>query len=221
MPATATEPSARSYVPGLGAAFLTRFYDPVQRLLGLHRLHRLLLDQAQITDRQRVLEIGCGTANLLLAAGARGAILFGIDPDPRMLARAEHKAARLGYDIQLDEAYADQLPLPDARLDRVLSSFMFHHLRAEDRPQALREAHRVLRPGGSLHLVDFGGSYDGIGWLGRRMRHHPMLQDNLDGRIPHLMTEAGFADARPVHRVVRWFGPVTFYSANVPAQARS
>lgn len=208
--------TVKPYVPGLGATFLTRFYDPVQRLLGIHRLHGLLLDQARIAAGQRVLEIGCGTANLLLAAGQRGAILYGIDPDPGMLARAEAKAARRGFDVQLDQAFADDLPFPDARLDRVLSSFMFHHLAAEDRPAALREAHRVLRPEGTLHLVDFGGSYDGAGRLARRLQHHPMLQDNRDGRILELMTEAGFADARALRRITRWFGPVTFYQARVP-----
>lgn len=52
------------------------------------------------------------------------------------------------------------------------------------------------------------------------MQHSPMLQDNIDARIPELMTEAGFADVRAVARVVRWFGPVTFYQGHVPQPRR-
>jgi ubiquinone/menaquinone biosynthesis C-methylase UbiE len=51
--------------------------------------------------------------------------------------------------VQFDQASADQLPYPDASFDRVFSSLMFHHLRAEHRERALREVRRVLAPGAS------------------------------------------------------------------------
>ena len=56
---------------------------------------------------------------------------------------------------QLDQGFADALPYPDASFDRVLSSFMFHHLSRDVKEKTLREARRVLKPGGRFHMVDF------------------------------------------------------------------
>jgi ubiquinone/menaquinone biosynthesis C-methylase UbiE len=59
--------------------------------------------------------------------------------------------------VQLDRGYADRLPYADASVDRVLSAFMLHHLPPDQQQAALREARRVLVPGGRLHLIDFDG----------------------------------------------------------------
>jgi ubiquinone/menaquinone biosynthesis C-methylase UbiE len=82
--------------------------------------------------------------------------VVGLDPDPKALAIAKRKAQRAGLAIQLDQGFSDGLPYPDASFDRVFSSLMFHHLKAEEKAATLREVRRVLRPGGSLHLLDFG-----------------------------------------------------------------
>jgi ubiquinone/menaquinone biosynthesis C-methylase UbiE len=209
-------PAAQAFVPGLGKAFLTRLYDPVSRLMGVRSMHDPLLDQAAVRPGEQVLEIGCGTANVALEVKRRqaGAEVHALDPDPVMLARARRKAARQGVEVEFTQGYAQALPYPDAAFDHVLSAFMLHHLDADARHAALCRVARVLRPGGSLHLVDFGGAQDSPdGWMARRMRHSERLADHYDGRIPKLMVQAGLVDAREVaHRATR-FGPVTYYAA--------
>lgn len=65
---------------------------------------------------------------------------------------------------------------------------MFHHLEPEGRRSALREAARVLRPGGSLHLLDFGGARDpSDGLLARAAQRSERMRDSFDDRIPALM----------------------------------
>ena len=175
------------YLPGMGKAWLLPLYDPLTRLLGVRTVHRELVERAGIAPGLRVLEIGCGTGNLALAAkrACPGADVTGLDPDPAALAKGRRKAARARLTLRFDQGFAQSLPYPDASFDRVLSSLMFHHLDDADRPRALAEVRRVLEPGGSLHLLDFAGSNHGS----RRLRHQ------ADGRIPELMVQAGFSEA--------------------------
>lgn len=151
-----TATAAREYLPALVNPHLLPFYDRFSRFLGARDAHWRLLVQAGIEPGTRVLEIGCGTGNLvMLAAHAEpAAVITGIDPDPEAISWARRKAARAGAAVTLREGFAEEIPLADGSVDRVLSSFMLHHVSAPDRVLALREARRVLAPGGRLHLVD-------------------------------------------------------------------
>jgi ubiquinone/menaquinone biosynthesis C-methylase UbiE len=187
----------RGYLPGMGRHWLLPLYDPLTRLIGIKSAHRTLAEQAELNSAQRVLEIGCGTANLALLVKRMSPQLevVGLDPDPTALARATRKAERAGLDLELDRGFADQLPYPDATFDRVLSSLMFHHLEADLRVASLHEVLRVLRPGGSLHLVDIGGHRHQLHGLTRLSRHNHRLQDNSDDPIPTLMSQAGLIES--------------------------
>lgn len=141
-----------------------------------------------------------------------------LDPDPNVLARARRKAEREGLIVRLDRGFARELPYPDGSFDRVFSAFMFHHLGSDEKAAALREARRVLRPGGSLHLLDFGGTKERSGGPMARLRHrHDRRRDDIGDLVPTLMREAGFAEPAEVdHRVAKFLGRITYYRATVP-----
>lgn len=205
----------RAYLPGMGLGWLLPLYDPFARLIGIHAAHQELADQAELDSAQRVLEIGCGTGNLaLLVKRARPQLeVVGLDPDPNALARAARKARRARLELELDRGFADQLPYPDATFDRVLSALMFHHLEPDLRAASLQEVRRVLRPGGSLHLLDFGGSSHDLHGLARLARRSHTLRDNWDDRIPALMREAGLTDPAEIGHLNRRIGRLTYYRA--------
>jgi ubiquinone/menaquinone biosynthesis C-methylase UbiE len=209
------------YLPGMGHDRLLPLYDPLQRLLGISRIHRPLVEQAGIRPGQRVLEIGCGTGNLALLVGLLhpDAEVMGLDPDPKALARARRKAERRSLPLRFDHGFAQELPYADASFDRVLSALMFHHLGPDEKASALREVRRVLEPGGSVHLVDFGGAREHAdGFMARLAHRNRMLRDNFGDRIPTLMREAGLADPTEVaHKVSRVMGRLTYYRAVAPA----
>ena len=215
-----TERHGNDYVPGMGHDWLLPLYDPLNRLLGIASVHRPLVDQAEIRPGHRVLEIGCGTGNLMLLAKRLhpDAEVVGLDPDPKALARARRKAGRKALPVRLDLGFAQELPYPDASFDRVLSALMFHHLGPDEKEKALREVRRVLKPGGSLHLLDFGGAKASSDRFMAHLSHrHGRLRDNFEDRIPTLMREAGLAEAKEVaHRVTKVLGRVTYYRATVP-----
>jgi ubiquinone/menaquinone biosynthesis C-methylase UbiE len=215
---TAESPQAqRHYLPGMGLDWLLPLYDPFTRLIGIAAAHEKLADQAELESAQRVLEIGCGTGNLaLLVKTTRPQLeVVCLDPDRKALARAEFKARRAGLALQLDRGFADELPYPDASFDRVLSAFMFHHLEARLRLATLKEVLRVLRPGGSLHILDFGGNPDDLpGLIARFSRHAHVLRDNWDDRIPTLMREAGLNDPAEIGHLTKRFGRLTYFRAH-------
>ncbi len=150
---------SQTFVPAAGLDFLLPFYDPLWRLMGGETMRAKFIRDASLAAGQRILDIGCGTGSLLvqIADTVSGTRLSGLDPDPKALARSRNKAARAGADVNWTEGFADQLPHADASFDRVISSFMFHHLGLDVKRGMLREARRVLVAGGELHLVDFGG----------------------------------------------------------------
>jgi ubiquinone/menaquinone biosynthesis C-methylase UbiE len=141
------------FLPATGHHLPLFVYDPLTWLLGAASLHRRLVEEAGLTPGMRVLEVGCGTGSLTRLAARTGAHVTGLDPDLRVLARAASKTSGLG--VQLDRGYAERLPYADGSFDRVLSAFMYHHLKPEAREAMLSEVWRVLTSGGRLHLVDF------------------------------------------------------------------
>lgn len=162
-------------------------YEPLGRLVGLPRVHRELVARADIRPGHRVLEIGCGPGGLLAAVlrECPEADVIGLDPDPEALARAARRTT--GHAVRLARGTATALPEPDGTVDRVLSSFMFHHLGHDEQRAAVAEVARVLRPGGRLHLVDI--SPTARGRMARRMH---ALGGSAD--VPSLLVAAGLTD---------------------------
>lgn len=74
--------------------------------------------------------------------------------------RAGRKARQAAVSVQFDAAMAYARPYPLACFDRVLSSLFFHHLSWADKQRTAQEAFRVLRPGGQLHVADWGKAGD-------------------------------------------------------------
>lgn len=110
----------------------------------------VLCETAGVRRHQRVLDVGCGTGALTLAAAEAvgpGGEVFGIDPNPEMLAVARRKASAIDWRAGRAEA----LPFHDAGFDAVLSQFAMMFF--DDPVAALREMRRVLRPGGRIAVA--------------------------------------------------------------------
>lgn len=215
----------RDYLPAMARPGLLRWYDPFSRLMGAREAQWQLVAQAGIEPGATVLEIGCGTGNVLLLAARAvpDATFTGLDPDAPALAVAARKARRVGVELRLDQGYADRLPYPDGSLDRVLSSFMIHHLPQDQQRAALREVHRVLAPGGRLHLLDFDGTPSGpVGRLlhrrGRVGHGHGHAGPTFTA-VPGLLAAAGFADVVELGRGTTLIGSHTFLRATRGAES--
>jgi len=182
--------SQREFLPAAGHDLFLPVYDPLVGLMGFDRARRELVSAANVEPGHQILDIGCGTGTLavLLKRQYPSAQITGLDPDPKALRRARNKASA----VQFDQGFADQLPYNDETFDRVFSSFMFHHLEEHERENMLREVWRVLKSGGSFHLLDF------VADSARLFQSHARMKDNRDATILELMNRTGFTNAAKV-----------------------
>lgn len=211
-----TARSEQTYLPAAGHDWLLPLYDPLTRLLGVQKARRMLLRQARLLPYERVLDVGCGTGALavMIKEEHPSVDVVGLDPDPRALTRAQLKADKAGLSIRFDHGFAEALPYRDGTFDRVFSSMMLHHIEADARERALGEAHRVLKSGGRLELLDFEvPEGDGHGLLSRLFHSHGRLKDNSPTRMLELMQRAGFREVRKMASRTTLFGRIAFYQA--------
>ena len=216
------EHAERNYLPAMGKRWLLPLYDPLLKLLGVDKTKRRLIEQAALRSGFRVLDIGCGTGSLavLIKRSHPEVEVIGTDPDPAALSISERKANRAGLLIEFDRGFSDHLSYPDGSFDRVFSSFMFHHLEPSERLATLREIGRVLKSGGSLHLLDFVREHSVRSHTkehGQLIHRHGPVAERIEGRMTSLMEEAGLVDATELKRAKNFFGPIAYYRANSPA----
>jgi ubiquinone/menaquinone biosynthesis C-methylase UbiE len=171
-----------------------RFYDLMAWvvMLGRERAFReKLIDLARLKNGESVLDVGCGTGTLAIAAkqgvGSTGKA-YGIDASPEMIARADRKAKKAGIEVVFKNGVVEALPFPDAQFDVVFSTLMLHHLPREAREKCAREMRRVLKPGGRVLAVDFSSPQKKRSLLAHfHHRHgHVELRDMIA-----LLSEAG------------------------------
>ncbi len=207
----------RHFIPAASFDWLLPLYDPLVKLvLRDEQTRGELVRRAALGASDRVLDLGCGTGSLSLSIQRKhpGAQLCALDPDAKALARAKHKAEHAGLSIRFEQGFGDALPYGDGAFDRVLSSLVLHHLTHAEKLATLREVGRVLRPGGSLHVLDFGPPHGPLDrWLTGLIHRDERMDDNLAGRLPELMREAGLAEAREVTSVRTALGRLSILEA--------
>lgn len=210
----------RKYVPALRLHLLTPLYDAVVKATTRERAFKTaLIAQADVRPGQRVLDVGAGTGTLvvLLAQGEPNASVTGVDGDPAILRIATRKVRDAAVEAHFDCAMSYALPYEDASFDRVVSSLFFHHLSWPDKQRTLAELMRVLKPGGELHVADWGrpanalmgALFHAVRWLDG----YENTQAHVEGRLIELFEQAGFIDAFERTRFNTMLGTLSLYAA--------
>lgn len=176
---------------GSGAMFdaIAPRYDLLNRVLSLgvdQGWRRRTVEALGLAPGCRVLDLATGTADLAIQIARREptAIVIGLDPSTKMLARGRAKiaAAALADRIALVDGDAERLPFADASFDAIAMAFGIRNV--SDRPRALIEMARVIRPNGRIALLELSEPRSGvIGPLARFHIHHvvPRLGALLSG----------------------------------------
>ena len=208
-----------TFTPALGHAALSSLYDPAIALLTRERVWRArLLDQVNPHPGETLVDLGCGTGSFAvsLARRAPGARVVGLDPDADILVRAARKADAAGQSVRFVQGFARDAAalLGEGVADKVVSSLVFHQLPMEEKRQGLAASWRALKPGGTLHIADYGRQTGAMRMLFRIVQSldgYENTQPNADGVLPDLIAEAGFTDVREGDVLPTLTGAIAFY----------
>ncbi len=161
--------------PGSGEMFdaIADRYDRMNRILSMgvdRSWRRRAIEALRLSPGARVLDVACGTADVALDVARRhpDATVLGVDVSRRMLDVGRAKVARAGFSerVELREGDAQALEWPDGHFDACTIAFGIRNV--PDRDLALREMHRVLRPGGRLAVLELGAPERGpLAWAAR------------------------------------------------------
>jgi len=114
--------------------------------------HDLMLKEIRALPAGRLLDIGCGTGELVGRLAWRGWNVIGLDLCETMLHRARFKLNGNASRVRLTVGDSEQLPFGDGVFDAVTCANSFHHYPHQE--AVVAEMHRVLRPGGRLLVLD-------------------------------------------------------------------
>ena len=152
-----------------------------------------------------VLDIGCGAGFHLPRFAASARTVIGVEPHPPLVRRARDRVAELPA-VRVIAAGAEHLPLPDASVDLVHARTAYFF--GPGCEPGLREADRVLRPGGTLAIVDLDATVSPYGdWMRADIpRYDPAKVEKFFDRAGFLLrripTEWRFADRRTLEAVL-------------------
>jgi ArsR family transcriptional regulator len=175
-------------------------------------IEQAILDMLPPGRIGRLLDVGTGTGGLLELVAPRVEFALGVDASRAMLALARSRLARGGLGhcaVRLADMY--RLPLPDDGYDAAVLQMVLHY--AEDPAGVIAEAARVLRPGGTLLVVDLA-AHDRTAMAAERAHRWPGFSD---AAVHRLQTEAGLQHGTA--RTIPGELPVTLWPAIRPAAA--
>ena len=200
---------------GIGAVGLTSVRAMFDRIAGVydvmntamtaglhHRWRSRAADLAGVGPGSRVLDVATGTGDLAieLAKAVPAGKVIGLDPSANMLAVATLKLAKRGLDgrVALIEGDAQSLPQANCEIDAATIAFGIRNV--PDRPRALRELARVVRPGGTIAVLELGEPRRSL--LGRAAAFHthhvvPRLGALLSGKREYRYLQTSVAAFPP------------------------
>lgn len=174
-------------------------YDSYMRTMTLGRervLREMTVNLAGVKPGDCVLEVGCGTGTLTLAAkrqaGPSGKV-FGIDIIPGMIELSRRKAAQANLDVTFQSGGIDDIPFPAHQFDVVMCSFMIFHMSDMVRRKGITEIYRVLKPQGRWLVLDLALPAQPVQRAIAQKLLGGMLQHDLRELLP-LMEASGFSD---------------------------
>jgi ubiquinone/menaquinone biosynthesis C-methylase UbiE len=209
------------YVHGYGTPEQERLVEQAE-----HWRNRLIRDGTQLEPGTRLLEVGCGVGAVLAVLGQEfpGVRLTGVDIEPKQLDYARGHLERAGVEATLLQADALELPFGDESFDHVWMMWFLEHV--AEPPAVLREARRVLGPGGAITAIEV--DYSTVRAEPTTPPLEALFRSMVEGmaasgwsdagtRLPDWLREAGFREVDEGERSFWWQDDDLYGQANYAA----
>lgn len=141
--------------------YYPKLYNLSAHFLGLTRIYTMAASLVSLKSGDKLLDAACGTGKLLRIIEKQqvheltDVKLFGIDLDPDMINRAQADASE-GSEIKFKIASVADMPFPPGTFSWLISTLAAHHLNSQEKLGFVKEAYRVLQPGGQILISDLG-----------------------------------------------------------------
>lgn len=209
-------------MPAAGFASLTGAYDTIMAVTMRENAWRPAL-AGQILEGLEpsgvIVDVGSGSGSQVaaLSRDAPGAVLVAVDGDEQMIEIGRRKAG--AANVRFVQGLAGELPLPAGSADRVVLSLVLHHLDPRPTRDALGEAVRILKPGGRVHVADWGRpslrSAPGFRLL-QAVDGVSNTREHAAGALPRVLLECGLQAVRLHGRLDTVWGTLELLSAVRP-----
>ncbi|MEO1670694.1 MAG: class I SAM-dependent methyltransferase [Cyanobacteria bacterium J06631_2] len=172
-------------------------YDPVTKhaLPPNESWNREAVVKAVVGSPQKIIDLGCGTGSttIMLKQAFPLAEVIGLDLSPQMLAMSEYKAQQGQLDIEWVHGLAESTKFADAEFDIVTASLLFHETPTAIAQAVLEEAHRLLKPGGQVIILDgHQKTLRNTTWLSD-IFEEPYIKEYAAGSVDAWLGKAGFS----------------------------
>lgn len=206
------------YIPALKWHAFTVIYDKFIAIsMPEKEVKQKVIEEAKIEEREKVLDFGCGTGTSLqyLEQLKVSIEIYGYDVDPKILELAQNKGLK-----HTKLVFGDSLSLPfeDQYFDKIISTWVFHHLTKEAKEESFKELKRVLKKNGKLIIADWGSPsgklMSFLFFILQLVDNFKTTNDNRHGKIPAFLISAGFKDVKELAFRNTIFGTLRYWKAN-------
>jgi ubiquinone/menaquinone biosynthesis C-methylase UbiE len=210
-----------AFTPAAGSVWLTPLYDfGIAALTREARWRALLVAQVRPAPQDFIIDVGCGTGSLLglLARAAPGVRLMGIDPDPKILARAVRKVANVKAAITFRQGFARDVSAitEGSPVTKVVSSLVFHQVPLAEKQAGLGAMYAAVASGGEVHIADYGWQRTSVMRALFRLTVQTLdgiadTEPNAQGVLPRLMRYVGFSRVEETAVIPTITGSISLY----------
>jgi len=213
--------SSKPFISALGFNGLTKRYDLLLwTTFPERKIKKALIEQLQLKGNETLLDFGCGTGTLAIMIKEQYPTvnILGIDVDDNVISIAEHKIKTKGLNIPIKRFDGQNLSFAGhQQFDKIVSSFVFHHIPTALKRTLFAQLYRIIKPGGEFYVADFGklknfNTKVAFNFF-RRVDGKDNTQINAEGLLPEFIKGGGFDDVQILSSYNTLFGTVDLIKA--------